>query len=454
MYLATTDLFCMTHNLSPSLLTSTLTADKKEAQVPLKALVDKTRQAELIQVAAFLHRELPVKLGNATCSIKPSILPKPIANPNSPSTYDDFLPSALANRARELETNDLFKRSKSIMTVVQWYKQSFRAILQTPAPINTTTEAGFAGVIGHLFQSNTSHMITMARGAYELRTMLQQDTAGFAGHREIHRLLDEFYASRIDIRTVNHPHHSIQLPLYHYLHPCPGVSIVITIMSYSISYFSHPNLVSFLTLCSCCSSVCCRLLLFVVVLSQLIGQYLSLRKPSKDPHTIGLVTTNASPYDIAHEAIAEASELCTRVHGDAPEVTIHGRTDLTFPYISAHISYIMQELLKNSMRATVETHGVDKMPPIRIIISDGEGNEDVVIKISDEGGGIKRSNMNRIWSYLYTTADPEVLQRMLEREEGSNDASPLAGLGYGLPLAKNYARYVMQKLHLFFLDIF
>ena len=100
----------------------------------------------------------------------------------------------------------------------------------------------------------------------------------------------------------------------------------------------------------------------------------------------------------------------------------------------------MQELLKNSMRATVETHGVDKMPPIRIIISDGVENEDVVIKISDEGGGIKRSNMNRIWSYLYTTADPEVLQQMLEREEGNNDASPLAGLGYGLPLAKNYAR--------------
>ena len=100
---------------------------------------------------------------------------------------------------------------------------------------------------------------------------------------------------------------------------------------------------------------------------------------------IGLIATRASPYDIAHEAIAEASELCTRAHGDAPEVTIHGRKDLSFPYISAHISYIMQELLKNSMRATVETHGVDKMPPIRIIISDGVENEDVVIKISDEG---------------------------------------------------------------------
>lgn len=57
------------------------------------------------------------------------------------------------------------------------------------------------------------------------------------------------------------------------------------------------------------------------------------------------------------------------------------------------------------MRATVEWHGVDsKMPPIRIIIADGEFNEDVVIKVSDEGGGIPRSHMKRIWSYLFTTA--------------------------------------------------
>ena len=29
------------------------------------------------------------------------------------------------------------------------------------------------------------------------------------------------------------------------------------------------------------------------------------------------------------------------------------------------------------MRATAETHGMDKMPPIRIVISDSEDNEDV-----------------------------------------------------------------------------
>lgn len=67
-----------------------------------------------------------------------------------------------------------------------------------------------------------------------------------------------------------------------------------------------------------------------------------------------------------------------------------------------------------------------------------------MIKVSDEGGGIKRSNMDRIWSYLYTTASPEVLAQMLgDNNEDLRDfdaASPLAGLGYGLPIARNYAR--------------
>ena len=96
--------------------------------------------------------------------------------------------------------------------------------------------------------------------------------------------------------------------------------------------------------------------------------------------------------------------MCTRQHGDAPEVTVVGRTDLTFPYVPSHIHYMLVELLKNSMRATVEHHGVDDMPPIKIVIADDEKNEDVAIKVSDEGGGIPRSNMKNVWSYLFTTA--------------------------------------------------
>ena len=103
----------------------------------------------------------------------------------------------------------------------------------------------------------------------------------------------------------------------------------------------------------------------------------------------------------------------------------------------------MLELLKNSMRATVEWHGVDaELPPIKVVIADGKDNEDVVIKVSDEGGGIPRSNMEKIWSYLFTTADPKIQEGMIGNQAQDHGTdSPLAGLGYGLPISRSYCRY-------------
>ena len=43
------------------------------------------------------------------------------------------------------------------------------------------------------------------------------------------------------------------------------------------------------------------------------------------------------------------------------------------------------------------------------------------MKVSDEGGGIKRSNMNRIWSYLYTTAHSSALDNMLTETHHSGE---------------------------------
>jgi pyruvate dehydrogenase kinase 2/3/4 len=59
--------------------------------------------------------------------------------------------------------------------------------------------------------------------------------------------------------------------------------------------------------------------------------------------------------------------------------------------------------------------------------------------------------MNRIWSYLFTTADPAILDRMLNNDDKDSVRdfdvqSPLAGLGYGLPIARNYARYFGGEL--------
>ena len=188
-------------------------------------------------------------------------------------------------------------------------------------------------------------------------------------------------------------------------------------------------------------------------------------------------------------AIDDASFMCTRKYGDAPEVIISGRLDLTFPYVPTHLrkyqqdcsssqvpmnmhdpsnwlicniillfsaDYIRLELIKNCMQATVNWHGVDSdYPPIKVVIADGRENEDVVIKVSDEGGGIPRSNMDRIWSYLFTTADPAIQEGMVAFNENVDHSvdSPLAGLGYGLPISRSYARYFGGDLSIMSMEV-
>lgn len=48
----------------------------------------------------------------------------------------------------------------------------------------------------------------------------------------------------------------------------------------------------------------------------------------------------------------------------------------------------------------------------RLVVA--EGGEDVTIKVSDEGGGIPRSGLARIWTYLYSTARSRVVVEELQ----------------------------------------
>lgn len=61
-------------------------------------------------------------------------------------------------------------------------------------------------------------------------------------------------------------------------------------------------------------------------------------------------------------------------------------------------------------------------------------------QVSDEGGGIPRSGLPKIWTYLYTTANSPLME-MDASAEGSDGPAILAGYGYGLPISRLYARY-------------
>ena len=59
------------------------------------------------------------------------------------------------------------------------------------------------------------------------------------------------------------------------------------------------------------------------------------------------------------------------------------KVPLSLCYPPPHLYHILFELFKNSMRATVETHGTsDKLPDIEVLLAKGE--HDVSIRVSDQ----------------------------------------------------------------------
>ncbi|KDP28004.1 hypothetical protein JCGZ_19084 [Jatropha curcas] len=170
----------------------------------------------------------------------------------------------------------------------------------------------------------------------------------------------------------------------------------------------------------------------------LIGQHVELHNPKPPPHCIGYIHTKMSPVEVARNASEDARAICLREYGSAPDVNIYGDPNFTFPYVPAHLHLMVFELVKNSLRAVQERFmDSDKIaPPVRLIVA--EGIEDVTIKVSDEGGGIPRSGLPKIFTYLYSTAKNPLDEHA---DLGTADSVTMAGYGYGLPISRLYAKY-------------
>ncbi|GMP76106.1 hypothetical protein CsSME_00032925 [Camellia sinensis var. sinensis] len=170
----------------------------------------------------------------------------------------------------------------------------------------------------------------------------------------------------------------------------------------------------------------------------LIGQHVALHDTNPPPDCVGYIHTKMSPVEVARCASEDARAICLREYGSAPDVNIYGDPSFTFPYVPIHLHMMVFELVKNSLRAVEERFmDSDKVaPPIRLIVADGI--EDVTIKVSDEGGGIPRSGLPKIFTYLYSTAKNPMDERS---ELGTANVATMAGYGYGIPISRLYARY-------------
>lgn len=182
----------------------------------------------------------------------------------------------------------------------------------------------------------------------------------------------------------------------------------------------------------------------------LIGQHIALTDQShhRDPSYVGIICTKTNVRDLAQEAIENARFVCEDHYGlfEAPKVQLVCNPNLNFMYVPGHLSHMLFETLKNSLRAVVETHGQDKQdfPVTKVIVA--EGREDITIKITDEGGGIPRSAIPLVWTYMYTTVDRT--PNLDPDFDKSDFKAPMAGFGYGLPISRLYARYFGGDLKL------
>jgi signal transduction histidine kinase len=144
---------------------------------------------------------------------------------------------------------------------------------------------------------------------------------------------------------------------------------------------------------------------------------------------------------------------------------------LFFPYIGNHIEYVLNEVLKNSARATIENK-VNKPVNILVVLNNSKPKPILQVKISDSGNGIHPDIISKLWEYSFTTVknnnkninnsnSNSNLSSILQSSSGTDvqlDAARdlgldslqqadtlvndniIAGMGYGLPLSSTYCR--------------
>ncbi|CAG5125096.1 unnamed protein product [Candidula unifasciata] len=285
------------------------------------------------------------------------------------------LPVRLANIMKEISLlPENLLRMTSVKLVMSWYQQSFQELMEYESknPPDQKVLDNFTLTLVHIRNRHGNVVETMAEGVMELRNRYGIDSNT---ENRIQYFLDRFYMSRISIRMLINQH------------------------------------------------------------TLLFGK----KEKHNNPRHIGCIDPSCNVSSVVQDAYDSARFLCEQYYLAAPELTIISKNllenesdPIQIVYVPSHLYHMLFELFKNAMRAATEHHiEEDQIPPLNVMIV--KGQEDLSIKISDQGGGIPRSKQDLLFQYLYSTAPQPA------RSESAS--APLAGYGYGLPLSRLYARY-------------
>ncbi|XP_059365600.1 pyruvate dehydrogenase (acetyl-transferring) kinase isozyme 2, mitochondrial-like isoform X1 [Carassius carassius] len=295
------------------------------------------------------------------------------------------LPVRLANIMKEIDfLPDKLLSTPSLKLLQSWYAQSLMELVdfleKDPDDKNILTK--FTETLINVRNRHNSVVPTMAQGVLEYKEAFGVDPVT---NQNVQYFLDRFYMSRISTRMLMNQH---------------------TLIFDGSTNPAHPK-------------------------------------------HIGSIDPNCDVVEVVKDACESAKMLCDQYYLTSPEVEIkqvnsEGPSDLIhIVYVPSHLYHMLFELFKNAMRATVETHETSlHLPPIKVRVS--LGREDLTVKMSDRGGGVPLRKIERLFSYMYSTAPSPVT-------ENSRNA-PLAGFGYGLPISRLYAKYFQGDLQLYSME--
>ncbi|KAK0422795.1 hypothetical protein QR680_007791 [Steinernema hermaphroditum] len=266
----------------------------------------------------------------------------------------------------------------SVGRVTNWYYQSFEDLLYFEnADVDCSTVNTFNDQLQVIMKRHSDVVKTMAAGLLELK-----NAGGISMSREpsIQYFLDRLYTNRISKRMLQNQH--------------------------------------------------------LVVFGSMLP---------KSPHHIGYIDPACDVAGVIKTAFFDARYLCDIHYKVSPGLRLKCINSLNpgkmirVVSVPSHLYHVMFELFKNAMRATVEFNpdtDSDELPLVEVTVV--SGRHDLSVKITDRGGGFPRTNLGRMFNFMYSTAPSPILR---------NDSEPaMAGYGYGLPLSRLYTRYFLGDL--------
>ena len=151
------------------------------------------------------------------------------------------------------------------------------------------------------------------------------------------------------------------------------------------------------------------------------------------------IIVDCDVHTIMKDAIKEVGKMSRLQSGTeiTPRISLSNNSQNTIHYIPGHLFYIFTEVLKNSVVAHSSINEINESIEVSII----EGGQYFIIKVSDRGGGFLYEDTNKALSYSYSTS-PKI--DSIRTHKGPI----MSGLGFGLPLAKQYCRYFGGDLNI------